>query len=82
MKISHDKLTYDQAAYLNELEKDRERMDWLENHLLHSKWEDVLPALRPRDNEGFPIAKYIGEKYIGEDGVFTLRYAIDQQLKK
>lgn len=51
-----------------------ERLDWLEKHNQNRKWDDFDELLRPRDEDGWPLAKYVGENG------WTIRAAIDAAM--
>lgn len=54
---------------------DTERLDWLGTHLAGTKWDDVLPEMRPRDADGEPTEKYI-------TGPTMFRAVIDDQMRR
>jgi hypothetical protein len=53
---------------------DSERVEFLAQLLDGSRWDDTLPEVRPCDNEGYAV-----EKYINAD---TFREMIDRAMLK
>ena len=56
------------------LRKDKARLDWLARYVHNWKWDDWMEILRPRDEDGEALEKYIGE-------CITVREAIDAAMR-
>jgi hypothetical protein len=54
--------------------EDTKRLDYMEAVNAGAKWDDALPYLRPVDEAGHYLAKYVGEDS------WTVRAAIDARL--